>query len=419
MSNRNPRQQLKRLLAARRLAASLGLAISLFLQPGPAAIGQAPGGIRICNVHDQGFSVSWVSASAETGYIRYGSDAANLSSRADDDRGASSVSTTHHVTVNGLTAGATYYVDVHSGGTVDDNGGVHYQLTTGLAAAPGQPGAVYGRLARADGSPPTGILVYLTISDGDGRGSPGTSAPLSTIVQEGDQGYWFLNLGNARLPDGSGPFLYSASGDRLQLRFVAGPGQAIEITLDTGAASPAPPITVPAASVLPSPTPLASPIATPSSAPVPTPSAWPSATPPAPTPSATAASTVTPMPPSATATRSAPAAASPTPASTPTAGATVTTPPSVAVTPVTVPVAGSPAVATASIPPSAPSEPASATPTQAAPGPPSAPVSPVLPTETPIAVPPGQRQSWLLAMLLAGPMVLLGLVAILLRRRAP
>ena len=57
--------------------------------------------------------------------------------RAEDDRGAGLASTTHHVTISGLAASTSYYVDVVSGATVDNNGGAHYRVTTGPALDPG------------------------------------------------------------------------------------------------------------------------------------------------------------------------------------------------------------------------------------------------------------------------------------------
>lgn len=215
------------------------------------AYADTPLEVRFSNISNDGFSISWVTNSLEAGYVLCGTDPASLTIRADDDRGAGVAATTHHVTLVNLQESTRYYCDIHSGATVDNNGGAHYQITTGPLVDIILPAAVYGQASRADGSSPAGIMVYLTVRDGDGKGSSGGSALLSTIIKEGDQGYWYLNLGNARVESLNAPFAYSASGDKLELRFVGGPGQVTAVTLDTGAAAPAPTVTVPAASISP------------------------------------------------------------------------------------------------------------------------------------------------------------------------
>jgi len=280
--------------------AGLILGIILVLGTSLPAYAEAPVEVRISNITNASFSVSWMSNSPEAGYVLCGTDPTNLTIKADDDRGAGVTSTTHHVTLTDLQESTRYYCDIHSGATVDDNGGAHYQIVTGPIINIAPPGAIYGQASRADGSSPAGIMVYLMVRDGDGKGSPGRSALLSTIIKEKDQGYWYLNLGNARVEGLTAPFAYSASGDKLELRFVGGPGQVAEITLDTGAAAPAPTVAVPTAGALPQVT--ATPTGQPTLSPTPSPTR---------TPGSTATLTMTPT-------------GTPTPSSTPTAGATNT-----------------------------------------------------------------------------------------------
>ena len=352
------------------------------------------------------------------GYLRWGADPANLSGRAEDDRGAGVVSTTHHVTIGNLTPRTVYYVDLVSGTTVDNNGGAHYRVTTGPALDPGSPAPpVYGQVSRPDGPSPAGILVYATVRDGDGRGTPGASSLLSSIVQEKDQGYWYLNLGLARLVDLSGPFSYSTSGDKLALRFMGGPGQALELTLDTGAAAPAAPITLPAPPPPATPTPpaTATPLATATQA-----RATPS---PSPVAATATAMPVPPTLPAATATAQAPrpsatppgAVVSPvvSPSASPVATlvgplAPTGAPATPLVTATGVPGIPSPTPPLTATPALAPSTPTVASPAPAPSAAPAAPTSPATgatagPPAAPAANPAQELPQWLLVLLGAGP----------------
>jgi hypothetical protein len=177
--------------------------------------------VRVTNVSDFAFAVSWLTDLPASGQVRYGTTPA-LGHSQDDDTGAGPY--THHVTLSGLIPATTYYFDVIADGQVDDNGGAHYQLT--LPPTGGiQPGADYfwGYVYQADGiTPAAGAIVYVTLEDGDGAGSPGSSAPLSALADAG--GVWYVNLAFARTADYSAFFAYTASGsDLAHVEAQAGP----------------------------------------------------------------------------------------------------------------------------------------------------------------------------------------------------
>lgn len=412
---------------SRRVLLTLACAVLAIWLPSVAPIGvqaQTTGYVRVTNVTDAAFSISWVSASNEPGYVLYGASPSAVTSRAEDDRGAGAAGPAHHVTIGGLAAQSTYYVDVFTGASADNNGGAHYRVTTGPASSPGQPAAVYGQVARSTGAPPAGILVYLVVADGDGKGSPGAAAPMSGIVKPGDQGYWILNLGNARVADLSAPFAYSPSGDRLQLSLIGGPGETLEATLDTSAGAPASLLTLPSPALPATATPLPTVAATWTPEPAPSATKTPAGAPPTPTWAATPS--IPPATPPASAT---PATAGASPSATPrpltaipslsvvpqaTLSATATsTPPSLAGT-ATPGVA--PSQATASVTPEPTARPAIVTAVVAAT---SAPASPG--NATPVATPtPPASQIDPLALvglaLVAIGVVGLGAVALLMRR---
>ncbi|MBC8422481.1 MAG: fibronectin type III domain-containing protein, partial [Chloroflexi bacterium] len=194
--------------------------------------------VRITNVRDTSFTVSWITDISSDGHVNYGTDPANLNQTAYDDRGADTFDDTHHVTLQELLPNTLYYFDVVSGATTDDNDGAHYTVTTGPTL--GLPGSdqIFGQVFKEDGTTPAeGAIVYITLRDADGSGSPDEAATLSALVD--DTGYWTTNLGNARLADLSGYFTYSASGDQVKLEAQGAAGGTGCLLVDTADDSPA------------------------------------------------------------------------------------------------------------------------------------------------------------------------------------
>ena len=125
-----------------------------------------------------------------------------------------------------------------SGATVDNNGDAHYSQSTGPELGPPNVDTVYGRVYKQNGTTfAGGAVVYLLLRDNNGQGSPGSAGALSVLVQ-GSDGYWFLNLAEARTSDLASNFSYSSSGDSVDI-FVEGAGDCTAtLTVDTAADSP-------------------------------------------------------------------------------------------------------------------------------------------------------------------------------------
>lgn len=215
--------------------------------------------VRVTNVRDESFTVSWVTNRSAAGEVHYGTDPANLNQTAPDDRGAGTHDDTHYVTLANLTPETTYYFDVASDGTTDDNGGTHYTVTTGPTLGVPLPDIIYSRVFSSDGvTPAEGAIVYILLRDADGKGSSGEARPLSALVAS--NGDWHTDLGNVRTADLSGYFSYSRNGDEVELRAQgAGDGTASQV-VDTGDDSPAPDMVLTRAAT-PTPTPTGTPTA--------------------------------------------------------------------------------------------------------------------------------------------------------------
>ncbi|MGC8839487.1 MAG: fibronectin type III domain-containing protein [Anaerolineae bacterium] len=220
-----------------------GWLLVLLLLPLSVTAGESEAGpfihdVRVSNVRDVYVTVSWVTEGYAHGEVHYGTTPA-LGQVASDDRGATYMGRTHYVGLTGLSPATTYYFDVVSDGAVDDNGGAHYQVTTGPTLSPPTSDAVWGLVYQEDGTTPAaGAIVYLQVRDANGSGSPGGSAYLSALVSEA--GYWFANLANARTADLGAYFAYSPSGDQVVLEAEGGRMGRATLTVDTGADSPAP-----------------------------------------------------------------------------------------------------------------------------------------------------------------------------------
>lgn len=161
------------------LLAAAGLGI-WYLQTSKPKVAEdiIPSKIKITNVADNKFTVSWVTAGLAEGTIEYGPVGQKLGQAAMDDRdqdGEPKTYLTHHVTIPDLQPSTQYAFRILSGdrSTRFDNNGSPYSVTTGptISTTPTSK-SLYGDVS-AGAQLPTDIIVYL--------GLPG-AAPVSTLV---------------------------------------------------------------------------------------------------------------------------------------------------------------------------------------------------------------------------------------------
>jgi hypothetical protein len=192
-----------------------------------------PKTIKVSNVTDNSFTVSFLTDEATPGFIKYGTEADNLSSQASDDRDQLSGSvgnfTLHHITVRGLQPNTQYYYTLGTGSQAQfDNEGSPFNLKTAQrAGSPSAAKTIYGNVVNNSGGPAEGSIVFVTI---DGVGE------LSSLVK--GSGSWAIPLSNARKIDGSG---YAEISDDSSLTIrVQGPaaGQTAQITTTVAQAQP-------------------------------------------------------------------------------------------------------------------------------------------------------------------------------------
>ncbi len=150
-----------------------------------------PKNIKITNVTDTSFTVSWVTDTQTIGFVKTGTSQTTLPTTVADDRdqinGGASAYRTHHVTVRLLQPATTYYFSIGTGAKeLYTNNGTPYEVTTtGVVTSSAK--TLYGTVLAADGSPVSGALVYI---------SSNTLSPLSVLTQS--SGSFVLTLASAR-----------------------------------------------------------------------------------------------------------------------------------------------------------------------------------------------------------------------------
>jgi len=196
--------------------------------------------LRVTNLRDTSVTISWRTDITTDGYVLYGSDPMTLTGRADDQRGADTRDTLHYVVLLDLMPGAPLVLQPVSGGTYFSP---TLAITTGPTLAGPSLDFASGRvLLYPDEEPPNRAILYLTLEDTDGMGSRGRCAPLSLLVQPGDEGWWVADLGSARQADAAAYFSYSPVGDRLILQVEADDQGTAGLVVDTRQRRSVPPV---------------------------------------------------------------------------------------------------------------------------------------------------------------------------------
>ncbi len=198
-----------------------------------------PQKVRITNVSDNRFTVSWVTTAPTAGYVYWGKVGEKLTNEAVDDRDSIASEggsyNVHHVTVKDLQPNTQYAFRIASSSkkALYDNNGSPYTVSTGpiLTATP-PADTVYGSVQTQSGAPAEGVLVYVDI--------PGAT-PLSTLVKS--SGNWTLPLSIARSADLKSYVSYDPKATILTVRVESGREQATA-SVATANAAPVPNMTL-------------------------------------------------------------------------------------------------------------------------------------------------------------------------------
>ena len=194
----------------------------------------APKQIKITGVSSDSFTVSWLTDSATSGFLRYGTTT-SLSTTQADERDLISDSPgnyrLHYVTIHGLSPGTKYYFKLGSGDSgLYDNNGQPFEITLGTQLnTAGRTAVLSGNVVTNAQTPAVGAIVYANI--------PG-AAPVSALVR--NSGSWVINLAELRTTNLSALYKYSDS-DSASLEIISATGETTTGTAELGAFQESPP----------------------------------------------------------------------------------------------------------------------------------------------------------------------------------
>lgn len=198
----------------------------------------SPEQVRVTNITEGGFTVSWITqAQAAGGFVVYGENE-QTTQIAKDDRdqisGQTGIFYTHHVSLKGLKPQTKYYFKINSAGKIYDKGGKAYLQITApmLSSALPTIDPAYGTILNSQNAPADGVIVYLTLQG---------ASPLSTVSKS--SGNWLIALNNARRADLSDFAQYDLTDHEEELFVQAGhEGLTAQALTTTSSDSPTPEI---------------------------------------------------------------------------------------------------------------------------------------------------------------------------------
>lgn len=198
-------------ISQKRIPTIIGLVIlvvaliagTLFLGEGPGVFAPratpetTPKQVRITNVTDRSFAVSFLTDEASTGFVKYGAESKKLDSQASDNRdqvsGTVGKYKLHYVTIRGVQPSTQYYFLIGTDKNTFDNNGAPFSITTaGRASTPPAARTISGSVLTPAGAPADGAIVYVTGSD---------MQEMSSLVST--SGSWAVPLSDARTSTGT------------------------------------------------------------------------------------------------------------------------------------------------------------------------------------------------------------------------
>lgn len=156
---------------------------------------------RVASIRDGGFVVTWRSSAPLTGAVRWAIAGSASTTLAPDDRGSTTVSTLHFVTVQGLSPSQSYDIDIISGGVAWPTDGSHVTVVTGQTVPMLGPDPASGIVRTSSSTPAPEAIVIFEAATGNER-----SLPDARLVRSGDGGAWTLDLSGFRARTSLGPF---------------------------------------------------------------------------------------------------------------------------------------------------------------------------------------------------------------------
>ena len=186
-------------------------------QPAPVATA-SDSQPAVVDVRDTAFAVAWTTASDAQSTVRWTAVGGAFQSTATDVRGPAFIGRTHLVRVTGLTPATEYEFSIVSGAGV--GAGVSTRVRTGPGISIPSPDSILGRAVDPVGRAVRDALVTVVVRSGNRE-----TGPMIALITDKDDGYWTVNLGNARAKGELGAFV--AGSDARVSVTIASPDSAI------------------------------------------------------------------------------------------------------------------------------------------------------------------------------------------------
>lgn len=180
----------------------------------------APQDIRVSNITEGSFTLSWTTDKETVGAVLWGE---NQSTSQVALPPTTDPSTIHWVTVENLTAGKTYYYKIKSDNQEFDNSGIAWNQKTATEQAGGSQ-VLSGSVVTASGQPASNVVVYI---------SAGGIDPVSALTSSA--GNWVIPVPGNNL---------SQTSPLLEILVQAGANGSASARIFPGAANPTPTITL-------------------------------------------------------------------------------------------------------------------------------------------------------------------------------
>ena len=220
----------------------VGIGLTSFLvDKGVIFIGRAspatnPQNVRITNITDNSFTVSYNTDAQVIGSLTYGKDQ-NLGQTALDDRDQQTESLVNHkihsITVRNLSSATKYFFSITSGQDKFLNNGVPFETVTGVNVAnpPSEQKPIVGKVVMPDGNTPSEGIIYITTDN---------SQVISSLLR-GD-GTYLIPLNSVRGQDLASYLDFSTVKSLKMLIF--GDGLSSNVSLSINQINPVPTVTL-------------------------------------------------------------------------------------------------------------------------------------------------------------------------------
>jgi hypothetical protein len=195
-----------------------------------------PKNVRITNITDSSFTVSYSTDASVAGSVNWGKEQ-TLGQIALDERDQQSESLVNHkvhsITVSNLSPSTKYYFSITSAQDKYLNNGSPYEVTTGgtISTTPSDQKPIVGKVVNPDGNPPSEAIVYITLDN---------SQVISSLVKS--DGTYIVPLNSLRNQDLNSYFTFSDN-QNIKMLFY-GDGLSSNVTLFVSQINPVATVTL-------------------------------------------------------------------------------------------------------------------------------------------------------------------------------